>query len=1094
MDTEKKNLAKTNDELDKKNIALDEKNIELDTEKKNLAKTNDELDKKNIALDKEKEKLAKTNNELEIKTQEALARLAQVTVGDKLTTLYFASAQADKANPIGAAKQLDLAQKVDEQTRQAFGEKPFPRLENWASRRVALLSNRDLQPENLAGQVTAIDFAKGRNRGVAALSDGRVVALELRDGKLIERFSKPVPDNQSIVGASISPTGDEAMLAAGSKLYRWVLEGELEPMQEEMTKNRSFQGFAYSPDGSMVVAGIRGGLWIKRSGSDWQELTPKVKGRLLDADWLGDRGVLVLADNTDNQGARNLHFVPVSPGAPPAVVVEGSNFTQLGVLDAAMGKLVIASDGGALATYDFDASSNKLKNFQALTRQHRGDVNQIDIVDIDPSTKRMVTGSGEAVVHVWKYRPNSGEVAYETFLTGTPGTSEENVILRTAMIDGNHVVNVDKKGSAVALDIDRQIQRRELTRDGNYERVVIGLHPRGDSSNVLSVDENGVVDQWDLVTGSTVNLAGATGSVAASRYSYFGHTPGAVLFDTAVDAQRGVVVTSAVLSGNAIRYAGQEGGLDKSWAEFCVWDQATGNMLRRWQNEMNDPVEPRLTLLGDGAFYVGNEAKQIVYDYQGQSLADPQGNGATFAVVNPETPGIVALCKRDGGNGEVWLWNRNDRYESKRVFGENMMPVHAVWSNDGGRLYVLDLSGKLTPFAFVDGKLVKKDSERVEIKDPKNPEDSSILNVLRSYQDVEMVANRHATGDTIVCNLRDLYSKETTTWTCIFEADGQSVRRATEPAFENRPGLFWLETHPSYRVEPDRQILSKRRAGNSVFVSMKNGRVYGLSEKGGNPVLYGRQKFLMSTSDRQGDRLMLLNEDGSLHGMNVREGSDLKLATYRLEKGEKRISLSPDGKQLAAYDEDRKRLRLLDSGSGQLLSEHAGILEFAWDPDQDTRLATLEADGSLKIDIGAQPITKLAEKIGSMKPEQMAFFSETWSDRKPTKHLVIYAEDKLFFVSLEAEHEVYEKEIGRGFQLAVSPKDSILATGDAAGTVRIWFASPANKICQQVYDLAREKSEVKRIAFSGDGDTLITSDVKKRVSAWMSQDKRLSGQ
>ncbi|MFN9436195.1 MAG: hypothetical protein ACK6DC_14820, partial [Planctomycetota bacterium] len=95
---------------------------------------------------------------------------------------------------------------------------------------------------------------------------------------------------------------------------------------------------------------------------------------------------------------------------------------------------------------------------------------------------------------------------------------------------------------------------------------------------------------------------------------------------------------------------------------------------------------------------------------------------------------------------------------------------------------------------------------------------------------------------------------------------------------------------------------------------------------------------------------------------------------------------------------------------------------------------------------------------------------------------------------LEAEHEVYEKEIGRGFQLAVSPKDSILATGDAAGTVRIWFASPANKICQQVYDLAREKSEVKRIAFSGDGDTLITSDVKKRVSAWMSQDKRLSGQ
>jgi WD40 repeat protein len=187
----------------------------------------------------------------------------------------------------------------------------------------------------------------------------------------------------------------------------------------------------------------------------------------------------------------------------------------------------------------------------------------------------------------------------------------------------------------------------------------------------------------------------------------------------------------------------------------------------------------------------------------------------------------------------------------------------------------------------------------------------------------------------------------------------------------------------------------------------------------------------------------------------------------------------------------------LDADNGNLLSEHAGILEFAWDPDQDARLAILEADGSLKIDIGAQPITNLAEKLGSMKPEQMAFFRETWSDttQKPTKHLAIYAEDKLFFISVEPEPKLYMKEIGRGFQLAVSPKDSILATGDAAGTVRIWFASPANEICQQVYDLARdEKSEVKRIAFSGDGDTLITSDARKRVSAWMSRDKRSSGQ
>jgi serine/threonine protein kinase/WD40 repeat protein len=882
-------IAKTNEEKAVANFNEAEK-------QRMIAKTNEEKAVANFNEAENQRMIAKTNEEKAVanfneasrqrgiaveKTKEALARLAQVTVGEKLTNLGFASAQTDQANPIGAASLLDLAQQVDADTKQAFGEKPIPQLVNWASRRIELLSNKDLRPQELAGKVTSLDFAKGRNRGIAGLSDGRVVALELQDGKLIERSSKKVTDNQPIVGAAISPSGDEAMLAVGSKLYRWVLEGDLEPMQEEVTKNRSFQGFAYSPDGSMVVAGIRGGVYIKKSGADWQELTPNVKGRLLDADWLGNRGVLVLADNTDNNGERNLHFVPVpvSSAAQPGLVVRGSKFTQLGVLDASAGKLVIASDGGALTTYDFDASSNTLKNPQALTRQHRSDVTQIDI---DPSAQRIVTGSGEAVVHVWKYRPNSGEVAYETFLTGTPGTSDENVIERTAMIDGNHVVNVDKSGSAVALDIDRQIQRRELTRDGNYERVVIGLHARGDSSNVLSVDENGAVDQWDLVTGKTVDLNGSNRSVAASRYRYFGHTPGAVLFDTAVDGQRGVVVTSAVLSDSAIPYAGLDG--TKSWAEFCVWDQTTGNMLHRMQSEMNEPVEPRLTLLGDGAFYVGNEAKKIVLDYQGQSLADLPGEGATFAVVNPQTPSIVALCKRDGGNGQVWLWNRNDSSKPDRVFGENMMPVHAVWSNDGQRLYVLDLSGKITPFASVNGKLDKKANEIVEIKDP------SLLNVLRSHQDVELVANSHAAGDSIVCNLRDLYSKQTTTLTCSFEADGQSVRRVSGPAGEARPGLFWLETHPNHRVEPDRQILSKRRAGNSVLVSMKNGRVYGLNEQGGNPILYGRQKFVMSTSDHAGDRLMLLHDDGSLHVMIVNQSADLKLATYRLEKGENRFA------------------------------------------------------------------------------------------------------------------------------------------------------------------------------------------------------------
>jgi serine/threonine protein kinase/WD40 repeat protein len=1068
----------------------------------------------------EAERAQQAEQEQRTKAQEsertALARLAQVEVGQQLTNLGFASAQADQANPIGAASLLGNL-KIDEKAEQAFGGR-IPALINWASRRVELLSNRDLRPQELAGKVTAIDFAKGRNLGVAGLSDGRVVALELKDGRLIERSSAKV--GSYVVTTAISPSADEAMLAIadnargeGAKLYRWPLAGEVEPMQEETTKNRFFQGFAYSPDGSSVVAGIRGGVWIKKKGSDWGLLTSRVKGELLDVDWLDDRRLLVLAADLD--GDRNLYFIgmPESNRSEPESTVVAqpealrrNRITQLGVLGD--NKLIVASEGGGLATYNLSVSFDpagvaskpqaSLENGQVLPKRHRSTVTQIDI---DPSG-RMVTGSRESVVHVWRFEPNSGLVNYETFLTGAPGeASKENVIDRTAFVDGLHVVNVDNAGTAVALDIDRQKQRRELTRD-LYERVVIGIHPRGTSSEVLSVDENGAVDKWDLATGKTLALTAQKHPGPASRYSYFGHTPGASLFDTAIDAQRGVVVTSAVLPSIATRYAGD---LDatKAWAEFCVWDQATGNMLRRWQSEMNEPAEPRLTLLGGGMFYAGNEAKTVVFDYQGQGVfADLPGKGATFAVVNPHRPSLIGMFRRDGGKGRVWLWNRESGETpemTKDAQLEESIPVHAAWSNDGQRLYVLDMSGTIIPYSVSDGELVRDKKAIVDLKD------RTILNALRSFQDIDWFVRSYGAGDSVICSVREraIYrakdgsaNDRTTTITCNFAVDGKSVRLESEPQREIQSRLLWPEAHPTYSITPEPQILSKRRAGNQVFISMKNGRVYGLNPQGGNPVLYGRQKCVMSTSDRQGDRLMLLNEDGSVHLMNVKDGSDLKLANYRVEPGEKRIALSPDSQQLAVYNSDRKSIRVLAADNGQILREIQGVLEFEWDPEQGAGLATLAVDGSLKIEGEAQPIRNLSAEIGARKPSRLTFFNERWSDpnQASSRYVAIQVEDKVMFVSREPEGGVFEETIGQGVQLAVSPKDSILATGDSTGTIRIWFASPKNKICRKVYDLDRQdESGVTRIAFSGDGDTLIASDSKKRISAWMSQDKLSSG-
>jgi WD40 repeat protein len=85
--------------------------------------------------------------------------------------------------------------------------------------------------------------------------------------------------------------------------------------------------------------------------------------------------------------------------------------------------------------------------------------------------------------------------------------------------------------------------------------------------------------------------------------------------------------------------------------------------------------------------------------------------------------------------------------------------------------------------------------------------------------------------------------------------------------------------------------------------------------------------------------------------------------------------------------------------------------------------------------------------------------------------------------------EIFEGSIAKGVKLSVSPADSLLATGDSTGTIGIWFASPTYGIFSRIYNIDREgASSVERIAFSGDGDTLVTSD-QQRVSAWMSRDK-----
>ena len=83
-----------------------------------------------------------------------------------------------------------------------------------------------------------------------------------------------------------------------------------------------------------------------------------------------------------------------------------------------------------------------------------------------------------------------------------------------------------------------------------------------------------------------------------------------------------------------------------------------------------------------------------------------------------------------------------------------------------------------------------------------------------------------------------------------------------------------------------------------------------------------------------------------------------------------------------------------------------------------------------------------------------------------------------------------KKSIKKGLKIASSPEDSVFATGDEAGTVTIWFASPKwDNLGAELFDLEGHRgASIASIVFSRDGQTLITSDNNNRLFGWLSSD------
>ena len=1081
-----------------------------------IAKENEKKEKDNaIAAEKAAVSSAEDARRAE---KDAKQRAAQVQIGDAQSKTALARLQLEQFDVQGATKLLDEIKSVDPSI---FGDK-LPRFDAWPLHRVNLLSNADLPKEELGGVVTAMDFALGRNMGVVGTADGKIHKISLDGNKLKVEQTLTVPGSR-IDAVAISPTGDEAVVTmtgnGKSEMRAWPLAGS-ELFKVSVLENRSFQQLMYSPDGTQLVAGINGGIWNwKREGKWYSDTTAKqieilsnVKGRLTQLQWI-DRDTALAISMLDKPV---MYLLNITAKTSRSVDLPESLASTLRVASytGRGSRMLFGLNDGRLLSGDLVLSSNaegrpSINDLSELPKKHRTAITQISV---HPSGE-LITVSDEPVAHVWRVSEDRS-IKYDTFLAGVPSTSAStNNLVRAAIISDGLIAGIDQNGSAVLWDVERQKQRRQLTRSSErgaeiYPSPIVYVFSRGKTEQAFAVDSNGIVDLWSLQSGRTSKIEGG-------RWSYYGHTPGAEFVDSAVDLNAGVVVTSASLMRAETRYL-----VDPSRTrEFCVWNLKTGNMIHRWLDPSDEKIAPRISLLADGQqILVASDSETRIFGLDGKSVFVNQAIGTYFAVPNPQNPNLVAMIKR---SGLTWLWDRNSGWNAPTTAfvseERDSEPAKAVWTEDGNRLYLTNDNGRV--FVY------ERNASSLTLILAASEADKSWLAFFGSgyrvphHYDLDLAVSAvDKNRDRLYLNLRIPGSTPKSRQTQVDVSRGALAFGEKQTA--EKEGTYWLD-EPSHAAPTfgerihDRFGLgsktkdiavSRVKVGEHTLISTRSAKVYDLVDKSSQLVSLGRQPMLSATSDRDGKSLLTLHKDGALWKFELT--SDAKGQWSRVEftgVGFTEIAMSPDGEQLALLNASDGKLKTVSAATGVSIDEFVGVAVMGWDPQSDATLGIAFADGKvqLKTKAGKFDLNDVTLKDGT-KIKSLNFFSENWSNpaTPSVRYVMVQTEDsaagKVFFVpignegaKLEDDNKTWQQSIGRGLKLRASPTDSVFVTGEDSGTVTVWFASPTWEKAGRLFDLeGHQGAGIECIAFSNDGTTLMTSDRNNRLFGWLTVDVR----
>ena len=916
---------------------------------------------------------------------------------------------------------------------------------------------------------------------------------------------------------------------------------------------QSLQGFAYSQDGAYLVAGINQGVWLWKRNDKWfnrkaDNHYQSIRGRLnsihlideshaiIAAQFRGltDESLMLYAVDLKNQNSSKKVTLPNEIETLVTAVSYDSVNKQV-ILGTTFGKLLTASlqprkvDTSASTSTGAQSPDKKVPGLEVIktkeilpTDKHRTAIKHI----VTTTQGQMITTGAEPVMHVWQRDPEMGWT-YDTYLTGTQAN-----LAAAVFVGKGAVLGIDEGGSAMVWDIQRQKQRRQLKRveangiePAEYADPIVGLFTTNDGQ-AIAVNAKGMIDRWDINTGATLPFDG-------ERWLFAGHTPGAEFIDVAVDAEAGIVATAARLNNVKPLYLKPGDGM---W-EFCIWDQAKGTMLRRWRAEAEKPepgesaemakqkgvIEQRLSLVDSGrALILASDKVTRLFSLDGKELFLAKDFGTYFAVPNPQTPNQLMLVKRSGAVVVLDLkklgsWSSAPREYALTTVSDT--PQQGTWSPDGKNFYLTFTSGAVAAFAWNGSKIQlewsshKLDGEKETLELQKAL--SSDATRVKSHADIDMAVRVNGDKRTLYVVRRARGATGETVMTAVqFTANG-SVRLAEQAA---RVGVCWLDNsgeepslnprlHNKLRVDT-KQVLASSRIKNQIYITTSNANVFRLSADSDAFASLGNERLKSVTGSRNAALLVALYEDGSLKRFELTDSKNPWKPCGYAAIGCNRAALSPDGTQLALIGKEQGRpyIRVVQTGSGEEVMRIEDAVEVAWDPSSNADGVIAYANGKLETFVGHNRTAIATEAlVTDARIVSIHYLTETWSDptEKPIRHLVLHTETKekgqIQFVPLVVDPSAANTE--RNFdsletlplnaRLSVSPTEAVLVSGDDAGTVKLWFASPTwDGKAKELYELEGHRgAKIELATFNQDGTTLISADSKNRVYGWLSHDK-----